>query len=51
LFTAFSDEPNWRKAHDILPARLLRGAMARYHATMLGCQEPAGDVDAARTAR
>src|SRR6266568_1613865 len=35
LFTAFGDEPNWRKAHDILMPAFSLGAMRRYHATML----------------
>ncbi|MFI1917820.1 bifunctional cytochrome P450/NADPH--P450 reductase [Nocardia sp. NPDC020380] len=35
LFTAFHDEPNWRKAHDILLPAFSLGAMRGYHATML----------------
>ncbi|MFJ4654847.1 bifunctional cytochrome P450/NADPH--P450 reductase [Nocardia sp. NPDC088792] len=35
LFTAFPDEPNWRKAHDILLPAFSLGAMRGYHATML----------------
>ncbi|WP_033293623.1 bifunctional cytochrome P450/NADPH--P450 reductase [Amycolatopsis jejuensis] len=35
LFTAFHDEPNWQKAHDILMPAFSMGAMRRYHATML----------------
>uniref|UniRef100_UPI000B1565A1 cytochrome P450 n=1 Tax=Streptomyces scabiei TaxID=1930 RepID=UPI000B1565A1 len=35
LFTAFNDEPNWRKAHDILMPAFSLGAMRGYHATML----------------
>ncbi|WP_340374435.1 cytochrome P450 [Streptomyces sp. SS7] len=35
LFTAFDDEPNWRKAHDILMPAFSLGAMRGYHATML----------------
>ncbi|MCY9783502.1 cytochrome P450 [Nocardiopsis sp. EMB25] len=35
LFTAFSDEPNWRKAHDILMPAFSLGAMRDYHDTML----------------
>ncbi|MHA7962033.1 bifunctional cytochrome P450/NADPH--P450 reductase [Streptomyces sp. L500] len=36
LFTAFNDEPNWRKAHDILMPAFSLGAMRGYHGTMLG---------------
>lgn len=36
LFTAHSDEPNWRKAHDILLPAFSMGAMRDYHSTMLG---------------
>lgn len=35
LFTAFNDEPNWRKAHDILMPAFSLGAMRGYHSTML----------------
>ncbi|MFF7844025.1 cytochrome P450 [Streptomyces ossamyceticus] len=35
LFTAFNDEPNWRKAHDVLMPAFSLGAMRGYHATML----------------
>ncbi|MEU1805755.1 cytochrome P450 [Streptomyces sp. NPDC019937] len=35
LFTAHSDEPNWRKAHDILMPAFSLGAMRGYHGTML----------------
>lgn len=35
LFTAFNDEPNWRKAHDILMPAFSLGAMRGYHASML----------------
>jgi cytochrome P450 len=34
LFTAFSDEPNWRLAHDLLRPAFTRPAMQSYHATM-----------------
>src|SRR5918992_3028944 len=34
LFTAYNDEPNWRKAHDILMPAFSLGAMRSYHATM-----------------
>ncbi|MHA3020601.1 cytochrome P450 [Mycobacterium sp. BMJ-28] len=36
LFTAFNDEPNWRKAHDILLPAFSLEAMRDYHATMVG---------------
>ncbi|WP_219825647.1 bifunctional cytochrome P450/NADPH--P450 reductase [Nonomuraea typhae] len=36
LFTAYSGEPNWRKAHDILLPAFSVTAMRGYHATMLG---------------
>ncbi|MFI6501232.1 cytochrome P450 [Nonomuraea typhae] len=36
LFTAYSGEPNWRKAHDILLPAFSGTAMRGYHATMLG---------------
>ncbi|MFY7070455.1 bifunctional cytochrome P450/NADPH--P450 reductase [Nocardiopsis changdeensis] len=36
LFTAYGDEPNWRKAHDVLLPAFSLGAMRGYHATMLG---------------
>jgi cytochrome P450/NADPH-cytochrome P450 reductase len=35
LFTAFNDEPNWRKAHDVLMPAFSLGAMRGYHATMV----------------
>ncbi|MCU1679820.1 MAG: hypothetical protein JWQ81_559 [Amycolatopsis sp.] len=35
LFTAFSDEPNWRKAHEILLPSFSLNAMRGYHETML----------------
>ncbi len=35
LFTAFNDEPNWRKAHDVLMPAFSLGAMRGYHSTML----------------
>lgn len=35
LFTAYNDEPNWRKAHDVLMPAFSLGAMRGYHATML----------------
>ncbi|MGW7415897.1 bifunctional cytochrome P450/NADPH--P450 reductase [Streptomyces sp. NPDC054863] len=36
LFTAFTHEPNWQKAHDILMPAFSLGAMRGYHRTMLG---------------
>lgn len=35
LFTALNDEPNWRKAHDLLHPAFTQPAMRSYHATML----------------
>lgn len=34
LFTADNDDPNWRKAHDILLPAFTKTAMQRYHDTM-----------------
>ncbi|AQA06079.1 cytochrome P450 [Mycobacterium sp. MS1601] len=35
LFTADNDEPNWRKAHQLLMPAFSQAAMRRYHPTML----------------
>ncbi|WP_112264511.1 cytochrome P450 [Lentzea terrae] len=35
LFTAYNDEPNWQKAHDVLMPAFSLGAMRGYHSTML----------------
>ncbi|MFL1375906.1 bifunctional cytochrome P450/NADPH--P450 reductase [Nocardiopsis protaetiae] len=35
LFTAYGDEPNWRRAHDVLLPAFSLGAMRGYHGTML----------------
>ncbi|MGW3514480.1 bifunctional cytochrome P450/NADPH--P450 reductase [Streptomyces hydrogenans] len=35
LFTAYGDEPNWRKAHDVLMPSFSLGAMRSYHEPML----------------
>ncbi|TWE13285.1 cytochrome P450 [Rudaeicoccus suwonensis] len=35
LFTAYSDEPNWQLAHDLLRPAFTRAAMQGYHSTML----------------
>ncbi|MGK5533939.1 cytochrome P450 [Streptomyces sp. URMC 129] len=35
LFTAYGNEPNWQRAHDILAPAFTREAMVRYHPTML----------------
>src|SRR6266545_1943380 len=35
LFTALNDEPNWRKAHDLLHPAFTQSAMRTYHETML----------------
>ncbi|MFD7162415.1 cytochrome P450 [Streptomyces violascens] len=35
LFTAYNDEPNWAKAHDILMPAFALGSMRTYHSAML----------------
>ncbi|MGV7352566.1 cytochrome P450 [Mycobacterium kansasii] len=35
LFTAYNDEPNWRKAHNIMTPLFTKAAMKRYHDDML----------------
>lgn len=35
LFTAYNDEPNWQKAHNILTPAFTQSAMRSYHDTML----------------
>ncbi|MEN3225114.1 MULTISPECIES: cytochrome P450 [Mycobacteriaceae] len=35
LFTAYSHEPNWRKAHNILTPAFSKKAMTAYHSTMV----------------
>lgn len=35
LFTAYNDEPNWRKAHDILTPVFTKDAMLNYHASIV----------------
>ncbi|WP_327186568.1 cytochrome P450 [Streptomyces sp. NBC_01334] len=35
LFTAYNDEPNWAKAHDILMPAFALGSMRSYHPAML----------------
>ncbi|MEV6682886.1 cytochrome P450 [Streptomyces erythrochromogenes] len=35
LFTAFNDEPNWAKAHDILLPAFAVSSLRRYHPTMV----------------
>lgn len=35
LFTAYNEEPNWQRAHDILAPGFTKEAMRRYHPTML----------------
>lgn len=35
LFTAYNDEPNWRRAHTLLMPAFTQAAMRRYHSTML----------------
>ena len=34
LFTAYNDEPNWQKAHDVLMPAFSQQAMRQYHAIM-----------------
>lgn len=41
LFTAFNDEPNWGKAHNLLAPAFTKPAMRSYHRTML---EVAGEL-------
>ncbi|MEU5312177.1 cytochrome P450 [Streptomyces sp. NPDC021562] len=36
LFTAYNDEPNWARAHDILMPAFALGSMRTYHPVMLG---------------
>jgi unspecific monooxygenase len=35
LFTAYNDEPNWHKAHELLMPAFTQAAMRRYHPTMV----------------
>lgn len=35
LFTAYTDEPNWRLAHDLLVPAFAKSAMRRYHDVMV----------------
>ncbi|WP_231997226.1 cytochrome P450 [Mycobacterium sp. 1245111.1] len=35
LFTAFNDEPNWQRAHNILSPAFVKSAMMRYHHAMV----------------
>ena len=35
LFTAYNDEPNWQKAHDLLMPAFSQAAMRRHHGVML----------------
>ncbi|GAA4020792.1 cytochrome P450 [Allokutzneria multivorans] len=35
LFTAYNDEPNWQKAHDVLLPAFAMSSMRTYHPTML----------------
>ncbi|OLT31971.1 reductase [Rhodococcus sp. CUA-806] len=59
LFTAYNEEPNWRRAHNILMPSFTRDAMRQYHGKMvsaarnlIGSWERAasrdGDVDVSR---
>ncbi len=39
LFTAYSDEPNWQRAHQLLMPAFTQAAMRRYHPTMIDVGE------------
>ncbi|HET6731927.1 cytochrome P450 [Mycobacterium sp.] len=43
LFTAYNDEPNWHKAHNLLMPAFSQAAMRRYHSVML---DAAGELAA-----
>ncbi|MFE3260615.1 cytochrome P450 [Nocardia sp. NPDC059091] len=46
LFTAHTDEPNWRIAHEVLLPAFSQAAMRSYHATMVDvCNELLGSFD------
>ncbi|WP_199753873.1 cytochrome P450 [Amycolatopsis sp. WAC 01375] len=54
LFTAHNEEPNWRRAHEILAPAFSRNAMQRYHPAMLAITrelldawDTGGEVDVA----
>lgn len=52
LFTAYNDEPNWAKAHDILMPAFSLGSMRTYHPVMLKVARrviDSWDRDAARS--
>ena len=52
LFTAYNDEPNWAKAHDILMPAFSLGSMRTYHPVMLKVARrviASWDRDAARS--
>ncbi|MFF8726698.1 cytochrome P450 [Streptomyces sp. NPDC015171] len=53
LFTAYNDEPNWAKAHDILMPAFALGSMRTYHPVMLKVARRLIDAwdGAARTGR
>ncbi len=52
LFTAYSDEPNWRLAHDLLRPAFTKAAMRRYHDTMNAvCDELVAAWDTTATPR
>ena len=48
LFTAYNDEPNWHKAHNLLMPAFIQAAMRRYHPVML---DVAAELTAHRDAR
>lgn len=50
LFTAYSDEPSWQLAHDLLRPAFTREAMLRYHPVMLAAASELFDSWDAREA-
>lgn len=51
LFTAYNDEPNWQKAHDVLMPAFSQQAMRRYHAVMFDVADELTDRWDAHAAR
>lgn len=49
LFTAYSHEPNWRKAHNILMPAFTKAAMEAYHPAMVDTIRELTDAWAARS--
>jgi cytochrome P450 len=50
LFTAYNDEPNWRKAHNIVMPAFTKAAMESYHLSMVATVRELADVWADRAA-